>query len=72
MDLCNESCSSGLPAVLRDKNFNFGHYTQTFQPNCVMPVMLIGAIDFYHFILLSLTLVFPGGHKVSAKQNILA
>ena len=31
--------------------------------------MLIGTIDFYHFIPLWLTLTFAGGHKVSAKQN---
>ena len=34
--------------------------------------MLIGNIDFYHFIPLSLTLTLLGGHKVSAKQNLLA
>ena len=33
MDLCNESCSSGRPAGrLRGKNFNFGHYTLSVQP----------------------------------------
>ena len=31
-----------------------------------------GTIDFYHFILLSLTLTLAGGHKISAKQNLLA
>ena len=36
------------------------------------PARLIGTIDFYHFIPLSLTLTLPGGHKVSAKQNLLA
>ena len=34
--------------------------------------MLIGTIDFYHFVPLSLTLTLPGGDKVSAKQNLLA
>ena len=34
--------------------------------------MLIGTTDFYHCIPLSLTLILPGGHKVSAKQNLLA
>ena len=54
------------------KTFNIGHYTQTVQPNLFIPAMLIGTIDFYHFILLSLTLILPGGHMVSIKQNLLA
>ena len=35
-----------------------------------MPAMLIGTIDFYHFIPLLLTLTLPGGNKVSTKQNL--
>ena len=31
----------------------------------------VGAIDFYQFIPLSLTLTLPGGHKVNATQNLL-
>ena len=38
----------------------------------VLPAMFLGTIDFNHFIPLSLTLTLPGGHKVSAKQNLLA
>ena len=34
--------------------------------------MLIGTVDFYHFNLLSLTLMLPGDHKVNAKKNALA
>ena len=34
--------------------------------------MLIGTIDFYHFILLSLTITLTWDHKVSAKQNLSA
>ena len=34
--------------------------------------MLVGTIDFYHYIPLSLTLTLPGGHKVNAKQNLWA
>ena len=49
---------------LAGKDLNSGHYMQTFQPNLVTPAMLIGNIDLYHFIPLSLTLTFPGGHKV--------
>ena len=35
------------------------------------PAMHIGSIDFNHFVPLSLTLTFPGGHKVSGKQKHL-
>ena len=65
-------CVDGRPDVLREKNCNDGHYTQTVQPNLLIPVVFIGNVDFYHFVLLSLTLILPGGHKVSAKQNMLA
>ena len=37
-----------------------------------IPAMLIDTIDFYHFILLPLTLTLAGGHKISAKQNLWA
>ena len=33
--------------------------------------MHVSAIDFFHFIKLSLTSTLPGGHKVSTKQNLL-
>ena len=70
MDLCNELCLSGRLAVLCGKNFNFGLYMQIVQINLFISAMLIGAIYFYYFIPLSLTL--PRGHKVSAKLNLLA
>ena len=60
------------PSILCGRKFNIGHYTQTLQPNLFIPAMLIGTIDFYQFILFSLTLALPGGHMVSAKQNLLA
>ena len=34
--------------------------------------MLIGTIDSYHFRLISLILILPGGHKVRTKQYLLA
>ena len=37
-----------------------------------IPAMLIGTIDCYYFILLSLTMTLPWSHKVSTKQNLLA
>ena len=50
------------------------YHAQTFQPDMFIPVMLIviSNIEFYHVILLSVTLTMAGGHKVSAKQNLLA
>ena len=71
MDLCNEPGSSNLPAVFRGKNFNVGQYTQTVQPYLFMPTMLVSTIGLYDFIPLPLNLTFPGGHKVSAKENLL-
>ena len=68
MDLCDESCSSGRPSCI-SKTLG---YTQTVQPVLFIPAMLIGSIDFYHFIPLSLTLTLGGGHKISTKQNLLA
>ena len=35
-----------------------------------IPAMLIGGIDFDHFILLSVTLTMTRGRKVSGKQNL--
>ena len=34
--------------------------------------MVIGTFDFYHLIPLLLTSTLPGGHKVSAKQKLMA
>ena len=65
MDLCNN-------VVLHGKICSVGHYTQTVQPNFFMPIMIMGTIDLNLFILLLLTLALPEGHKVSAKQSLLA
>ena len=75
MDLCNQSCSSshladGL-AVFLNKKLNAGHHVQSVQPNLFIPAMLIGLFDFYHFITFSVILALAGGHKVSARQNLL-
>ena len=37
-----------------------------------VPATIIGFFDFCHFTPLLLTLTLPGGHKVNAKQNLLA
>ena len=62
----------GWPAILHGKNFNVRHYTQTDQPSFSVLAMLMGTIDFYHFIPASQTLILPGGHKVSTKHKLLA
>ena len=48
------------PLVFRGKNFSVGYCTQTSELNFFIPAMLIGTIDYYHFIPLSLTLTLPG------------
>ena len=72
MNLCIELCKASQPDILHVKNLNVSHYMQTFQPNCFIPAILLSTIDFYHFMLHSLTLALPGGHKVGTKQNLLA
>ena len=32
------------------RNFNIGRYTQTFQSNMFIPAMLVGIVDFCHFV----------------------
>ena len=62
MDLCNELSLSGWSAgKLPGKNVYTGHYTQTFQPIFFIPTMVTGTMDFCHFILLSLTLIWGRG-----------
>ena len=67
MDQCYDLCLTGH--LLRKKL----KWTlqETVQSNFSIPAMLIGTIDFYHFMSLSLALALPGGHKLSAKQNLL-
>ena len=74
MELCNGSCSFVRPdGVLRGKSFKVGHDTNVSTYFLFTPAMLRGSCDFYHFTSLSLTLTLPGGgHKVSAKQSLLA
>ena len=45
---------------------------QTFQQVFFIPAMLIGTINFYHFIPLSAILTLAWGHKVSTRQSLLA
>ena len=56
--------------VLRDKNFNTGHYMQNFLPNFFIRAMLLGTIDFCHFIPLLLTLNLPWFTKSAQSKPI--
>ena len=59
-----------LAELMFCKNLGSGCYVQTYQPNYFIPAMLvIGTVNFYDFIPLSVTLTLDGGHKVSGKQN---
>ena len=48
-----------------------GNYVQIFQPSVFITAMHIGAIGFYHFVPLSVTLTLSRGHNVSAKEDLL-
>ena len=51
MDLCYLLCLSGLLAVFCGKNLNAGQYVQTFLQNVYIPAVLIGTVNFHHFML---------------------
>ena len=38
------------PSALHGKDFNVGHYAQTFQPHSFILDAFIGTVDIYHFI----------------------
>ena len=63
-------CSSVWSAVSDGKNFNIGHYAQTFRPVCFIPGMFMNVIDFYHFEPLQWPWPCLGNHRVSAKQKL--
>ena len=64
--LVSSVCSSGMVggqavsclSLLREENFSVRHYMHTVRLNFVIPAMLIGTIDIYYFVPLSLTLTF--------------
>ena len=47
-------------SILFGKTFNVAHFTQTFEPNVFISAILIGIIDIYYFLPLSLTLTLDG------------
>ena len=75
--LCNLSSMSVWLAVrmsvLCGKDFNMDLSMQTCQSNSLMPAMLIGTIDLYHFMPLSVTFALAEGHRKAKnrKQNLL-
>ena len=79
MDLCDQFCLSSqmvghCPSIHQSfvaKPWNVGYYTQTIQPNSIIPAMLIDSIDFYHFIPLSETIPWLGGHKIKIAKFVL-
>ena len=73
MELCNESCSSvQLACRLAYKKLLCWTLHESFSTILFILAVLVGTIDFYHLVTLSLTLTLAGRHKVSAKQNTLA
>ena len=55
-----------------DKYFNAGHNKQILSSKSLIPVILIGSIGCFLFILLSVTLTLARVHKVSGWKNLLA
>ena len=41
-------------SILCGQNINIRHYLQTFHLHCFIPIMLVGTIDLYHLISLSM------------------
>ena len=70
--MSHTSPASRSASCLVWQKLNIRHIRQTVQSNFAIPTMLTGAIDFYHFIPLSLTLTLSRGHSITAKQNLLA
>ena len=50
------SIHQSIHVCLVCKNCNIGHYMQTFQPKHFISTMLIGIIDYNHFIVVQVTL----------------
>ena len=63
--------SAGRPPCVA-KTLTLDMTCKLFNQFFFIPAMLIGTIDFYHFMLLSLTLTLPGGHMICAQQDLLA
>ena len=72
MDLCNQSAVPS--SVLLGKQFNFGHClrTNSTKRSHTCPAILMGTINLYHFIPLSLTLTLAGGTAESKTLLLVA
>ena len=58
-----------MASCLAWQNFKIEDNTQTIPPNFPINAMLIGTIDFHHFILISLTLTLPGVTKSTQSKT---
>ena len=70
MDLCNQSSASWPSLVM--KTWTLTLYVNFPVKFFFIFAMLTGTIDLYHFIPLSVTLTLALGHKVCAKQSLVA
>ena len=65
---CLTVCQASVLSVcLVSLNLNVGQYAQTFQPNSFILCMLMGTVDLYYFVPLSVALKLAEAHKVSRK-----
>ena len=64
-------CISVRQSILCGKNFDIGHYTQSFKPNSFTSAMHVGPIGHCHFVPLSVNIALVRGHKISRMQNLL-
>ena len=69
MDICNDSCLSVQPAILRGKNLTLDITCKLFDQVFFLTAMPISTISFYHFILLSLTLTLPFSSQGQCKAE---
>ena len=60
-------CLAGKPTSYMAKALTLNITRKLFNQIFFIRAILLGTTDFCHFVLLSLTLTLPGGHKVSAK-----
>ena len=60
------------PSILRGQNFNVEHFMQTFQPDSFTLTILIGTVDLYQFLPLSVTLTVAWDHKKAKPVLVLA
>ena len=71
MDLCNQLCHpANQMAVLYGTSFNIGYYVQNVEPIVFIPARLMGTIDFFHFMPLSMVLWCSEEHLSTANYRM--